>query len=85
MQQRPKYLQVVEDLRRLIESGELPGGGKLPSDEALCAKYQVSRSTLRQAVKRLVGQGLLQTRQGQGTYVARKIRPFGVPRPVVSS
>jgi GntR family transcriptional regulator len=76
VQQRPKYLQVVEDLRRLIESGELPGGGKLPSDEALCAKYQVSRSTLRQAVKRLVGQGLLQTRQGQGTYVARKIRPF---------
>jgi GntR family transcriptional regulator len=76
VQQRPKYQQVVEDLRRQVESGDLPGGRKLSSDEELCVRYQVSRSTLREAIKRLVGQGFLETRQGQGTFVARKIEPF---------
>lgn len=75
-QQRPKYQQVVEDLRRQIESGKLPGGSQLPSDDELCERYQVSGSTLREAIKRLVGQGRLETRQGQGTFVARKIEPF---------
>lgn len=76
VQQRPKYQQVVEDLRKKVESGEFPGGLQLPSDEELCERYEVSKSTLREAIKRLVGLGLLQTRQGQGTFVARKIKPF---------
>jgi GntR family transcriptional regulator len=76
VQQRPKYQVVVEDLRSQFASGELSGGQQLPSDDELCEKYQVSRSTLREAIKRLVGQGLLQTRQGQGTFVARRIEPF---------
>src|ERR1700730_9236593 len=75
-QQRPMYQQVVEDLQKQIESGQLPGGSQLPSDFDLSDKYAVSRSTVREAIKRLVSKGLLETRQGSGTFVARKIKPF---------
>jgi GntR family transcriptional regulator len=75
-QQRPMYQQVVEDLRRQIDSGELPRGSQLPSDFDLSDRYKVSRSTVREAIKRLVSQGLLETRQGQGTFVTKKIEPF---------
>ncbi len=75
-QQRPKYQQVVEDLRKQIESGELLRGSQLPSDFDLGDRYKASPSTVREAIKRLVSQGLLETRQGQGTFVTRKIEPF---------
>jgi GntR family transcriptional regulator len=75
-QQQPMYQRVVEGLRNQIESGELPRESQLPSDPELSRKYDVSPSTVRQAIKRLVSQGLLETRQGQGTFVARKIEPF---------
>jgi GntR family transcriptional regulator len=38
--------------------------------------YGASRNTIRDAIKRLTSQGLVETRQGQGTYVARMIDPF---------
>jgi GntR family transcriptional regulator len=76
VQQQPKYQQVVEGLRRQIESGELPRGSQLPSDFDLSDRYKVSGSTVREAIRRLVSQGLLETRQGQGTFVTRKIEPF---------
>ena len=75
-QQRPMYQKVVEGLRRQVESGELLPGSQLPSDYDLGERYEVSRSTVREAIKRLVSGGLLETRQGQGTFVARKIEPF---------
>lgn len=75
-QQRPMYQRVVEDLQKQIESGKLPGGSQLPSDFDLSDKYEVSRSTVREAIKRLASKGLLETRQGSGTFVARKIEPF---------
>jgi GntR family transcriptional regulator len=75
-QQQPKYQRVVDDLRKQIESGGFPSESQLPSDAELVKKYQVSQSTLREAIKQLVSKGLLETRQGQGTFVARKIEPF---------
>lgn len=75
-QQQPMYQQVVDGLRRQIESDELRPGSLLPSDFDLSDKYQVSRSTVREAIRRLVSLGLVETRQGSGTFVARKIEPF---------
>jgi GntR family transcriptional regulator len=76
VQQQPKYQRVVDDLRKQIESGDLHRGRQLPADAELVKRYQVSQSTLREAIKQLVSKGLLETRQGQGTFVARKIEPF---------
>jgi GntR family transcriptional regulator len=59
-------------------------GARLPTELELCVAYQASRNTIREAVRRLTSQGLVATRQGQGTFVTRKIDPFVTylsPRP----
>lgn len=77
----PMYRQIAEDLRRQIESGELRPGKQLKSEVELREEYgsdgrDVSRNTVRDAIKLLVSRGLVETRPGQGTFVLRKVRPF---------
>ncbi|MCP2257681.1 DNA-binding transcriptional regulator, FadR family [Streptoalloteichus tenebrarius] len=59
----------IERLRSAIVSGEWPMGSKIPTEDELVERLQVSRSTLRQAVQALVYVGLLETAQGRGTFV----------------
>ena len=56
-------------LRRKIESGEWPGGEQIPSVTELAATHGVSRATVVKAVRVLVDEGLVVTRQGWGTFV----------------
>jgi GntR family transcriptional regulator len=74
----PKYQQIAEDLRRRIESGELPEAGQhsLPTEIELMERYKASRNTVRDAIKLLMARGLVETRPGQGTFVVEKINPF---------
>jgi GntR family transcriptional regulator len=73
----PMWKQIAEDLRRKIEAGDLGRDGKpLPTELELQAEYSASRNTVRDAIKWLVTRGLVYTRSGQGTFVARKIDPF---------
>jgi GntR family transcriptional regulator len=51
-------------------------GARLPTELELSEAYKASRNTIREAIRRLISQGLVETRQGQGTFVARKIDPF---------
>jgi GntR family transcriptional regulator len=76
MAQQPLYQQIADDLRRQIESGEIPRGSQLPTELELRDQYEASRNTIRDAVKRLTSQGLVETRQGQGTFVTQVIDPF---------
>jgi GntR family transcriptional regulator len=75
-QRQPLYQQIADDLRQKIESGEIARGSQLPTELELCDAYGASRNTIRDAIKRLTGHGLVETRQGQGTYVTRIIDPF---------
>lgn len=61
--------QVIATLRQAIESGRWPVDTRLPTEAELADEYGVSRATLRQAVQALVHVGLLQTIQGNGTFV----------------
>ncbi|MDQ0191375.1 FadR family transcriptional regulator [Alicyclobacillus cycloheptanicus] len=61
--------QVVLQMEALIESGTWPVGMRIPPEPALMADLNVSRNTLREAIRALTHAGLLQTRQGDGTYV----------------
>ncbi len=72
----PLYQAIAEDLEAQIRSGELPPGSQLRTEQALQEKYEASRNTVRDAVKRLIARGLVETRPGQGTFVLEKIVPF---------
>jgi GntR family transcriptional regulator len=76
MAQQPMYQQIAEKLRAQIESGELAPGDQLPTELDLRDRYSSSRNTIRDAIKRLTSQGLVETRPGQGTFVTRRIDPF---------
>ncbi|MEU6057758.1 GntR family transcriptional regulator [Streptomyces sp. NPDC047097] len=65
------YLQVADQLRARIKSGEWAIGDKLPSRARIAAEYGVGQSVAQRAMERLVIQGLLEGRAGSGTYVRR--------------
>jgi GntR family transcriptional regulator, transcriptional repressor for pyruvate dehydrogenase complex len=64
----------VSQLREQVLSGQWPVGGRLPAETELAQRLEVGRSTVREAVRALVHAGLLETRQGSGTYV-RSVTP----------
>lgn len=64
--------QVTEALALDILTGELEIGSKMPSDDALCTRFNVSRTILREAFRLLSAKGLLQARPRIGTLVAEK-------------
>jgi len=72
----PLYQQIADDLRSKIESGELPSGEQIPTEVDLQKIYQASRNTIRDAIKRLVSLGIVQTRADQGTFVVGAADPF---------
>jgi GntR family transcriptional regulator, transcriptional repressor for pyruvate dehydrogenase complex len=69
--ERKKYLyaEVVERIRGMIREGQIAVGDKLPPERSLAGRFGVSRNCVRQAVQTLAEQGILESRQGDGTYV----------------
>lgn len=68
----PKYYQIYEDLLKQIRNGEYLEDNLFPSDTELVKKYNVSRGTVREAIKLLFQQGYLVREQGKGTFVTYK-------------
>ncbi|MCC5926005.1 MAG: GntR family transcriptional regulator [Bacteroidetes bacterium] len=65
----PKYYQIYEDLLAMIRQGEFGEGDRFPSDTELVKSFNVSRGTIREAVKLLIQQGFLVREQGKGTFI----------------
>jgi GntR family transcriptional regulator len=68
-QHRPRYSEIEEILRKEIRSGLYKLGSRLPTEHELCARFDVSRFTVRQALSRLREAGILDARPGIGTVV----------------
>ena len=73
---------VIQEIKRLVLEGVLGPGSRLPIEKELAAKLGVSRGSLREGVRALVHLGVLETRQGDGTYVTeldagRLLSPLG--------
>ncbi|GLZ84414.1 transcriptional regulator [Metapseudomonas resinovorans] len=66
---------VAERIEQLIVDGVLKSGQSLPSERRLCDKLGISRSALREGLKVLRGRGIIETRQGSGSYVAELTGP----------
>lgn len=69
---KPLHIQAEEVLRELIESEEYKNGKLLPNEVLLSEQLNISRNTLRQAINKLVFEGLLVRKKGHGTKVVRK-------------
>ncbi len=63
-----KYYQIIEDIKKQILSGDIPAGGKLPSENELSASYHVSRQTVRKAIAELTNAGYVYAVHGKGTF-----------------
>lgn len=66
---RPLYQQITETLRRKIAGGALPAGTRLPSSRQLARDLRVSRITVITAYAELEADGVIEARNGSGTYV----------------
>jgi len=64
------YTEIIEQLRELIEKGELKPGDKLMSEREMAEKLQVSRSSVREAFLALELMGILESKSGEGTYIS---------------
>ena len=73
----PLYRRVVDALRDDIASGRAAVGDRLPTEDALCRRFGVSRHTVREGLRALREEGLVASRQGAGTTVVlRAARPL---------
>jgi len=75
-QNQPMYRFIADDLRSKIKDGQLAPNAKLPTESELSDRYEASRNTVREAIRRLTDEGLLESRPGQGTFVALQADPF---------
>jgi GntR family transcriptional regulator, transcriptional repressor for pyruvate dehydrogenase complex len=66
---RSAAADAAEKIKALITEGSLVAGSRLPPERDLCLLLAVSRPTLREAIRSLAAMGVLQSRQGAGTYV----------------
>ena len=62
--------KVVEHVRKLIEAGSLRPGDRLPAERDLALEIKVSRPSLRSGLRTLQAMGVIEARQGSGTYIA---------------
>ena len=70
----PLYLQIAEQVRRLVALGALRPGEKLPTVREIAVRSRVNRNTAARAIQHLESEGIVRTRVGQGTFVQDGIR-----------
>jgi len=63
------YLEIVKQLRQMIEKDRLKPGDRLPSERELSERLSVGRSSVREALRALELLGLIETRRGEGTFI----------------
>ena len=75
------YQGIVEQIETLLEKGQLRPGDQLPPERALADQFQVSRASVREALRTLELLGIVETRAGGGTFV-RRVAPDDLARPL---
>lgn len=66
----PAYKAVSAEIERIIVSGELEPGAALPTEQELAQQFGVNRSTLREAIRQVEQEGLVERREGRRLFVA---------------
>jgi GntR family transcriptional regulator len=68
----PIYRQIVDQVCRAIATGELAPGAQLPSVRALAEQLVINPNTVRKTYADLIREGILESHQGKGVFVARR-------------
>ncbi len=71
-----KYVLIAREIRQRILSKQYPASEPLPDQFALAAEFSTSRMTIQQAMRQLIIEGLVYTRQGQGTFIRKNFHQF---------
>jgi GntR family transcriptional regulator len=71
----PIYIQIVEQIRRQVISGELKPDDQLPTVRQLASELRVNFNTIARAYRILDESGLISTQQGRGTYILEESSP----------
>lgn len=66
---KPRYQELADELRAEILHGTYPDPSQFPTENALCTRYGVSRFTVREALRALQNEGLIQRKRGSGTVI----------------
>lgn len=72
------YVEIMDYLRQQIRDGVLKPGDRIPSERELALRFGASRMTVRHALDQLAWEGILNRRQGRGTFVAEPKIPLGL-------
>mgnify|MGYP001765356107 CR=1 FL=1 len=65
----PIYVQIMEQIRKMVATGELKQGDQLPTVRQLATDLRINWNTVARAYKLLDEVGLISTQQGRGTYI----------------
>ena len=76
--------QALEQLRARINNGTWEVGQRLPTEPELAAELGISRNTVREAMRVLAFAGLIEIRQGDGSYLRGRIDPMDTLRALSS-
>ena len=71
----PLYVQIADRIRIAVATGEMPAGGPLPSVRNLASQLRVNPATVVQAYRELEEVGVVESRQGAGTFVRELAEP----------
>lgn len=75
------YEQIVDQISRMVREGALVPGDRLPPERQLAEEFGVSRTAVREALSALCMAGVLEARQGEGTFV-REVTADGLVAPM---
>ncbi|NLU09727.1 MAG: FadR family transcriptional regulator [Tepidanaerobacter acetatoxydans] len=67
------YEDIIEQFKNMIYSGQLQKGDKLPPERELCQMLDVSRASMREALRAMEVMGIVDSRPGEGTYIVDEI------------
>ena len=67
------YEAIIEQIKDSVKNGELKSGDKLPSERELAEKLQVSRTSVREALKALSMLGLIDSKHGDGNFIKSNV------------
>lgn len=73
------YEDIVAQIQGLLADGDLKSRDQLPPERELSERFQVSRASVREAIRALESMGLVEIRSGEGTYISASIETLLTP------